>query len=170
MSDIEYARKVQCSVSNFIICEDEVLLLHRGPHKKLDPNRLNAPGGRVESGENFLQAVARETEEETGLKISLNKTRLVGVVRLEGGYDEDWIMCHYVSHVDSKDLPLGSSTEDGELIWLPKNEVQSYPARLVDDVEHCWDLIMKEELFFADFQLNDDLSIKSSQITLATAS
>ena len=76
MNEDKYIRKVQTSVTNFIYCGDEFLMLKRGAHKRIDPNKLNGVGGRVDPGEDMLQTVIRETKEETGIKIELNQNTL----------------------------------------------------------------------------------------------
>lgn len=53
----------------FLLHGDDVLLLHRAPHKRLWPNRWTGVGGGVDSSEmGDLEAAAlREVAEETGL-------------------------------------------------------------------------------------------------------
>jgi mutator protein MutT len=53
----------------YIECEGQILLLHRQNHKS-EGNKWGIPGGKVEKNETPLQAVIRETKEETGLDIS----------------------------------------------------------------------------------------------------
>ncbi|TSC69391.1 MAG: 7,8-dihydro-8-oxoguanine triphosphatase [Parcubacteria group bacterium Gr01-1014_66] len=151
-----YHRKVQTSVTNFIYHGNEYLMLLRNPHKRIDPNRLNGIGGRVESGENYLDAVIRETEEETGYKISIKDITFAGMVRLEGGYTEDWIMCFFKTHVVSKDIPHGHKTEDGELLWIHKDEVLDSIHELVDDLNYCFkDIVAGDSVFFMNAKVNE---------------
>jgi 8-oxo-dGTP diphosphatase len=49
----------------FIVKEGKVLLIHK--KTGLGAGKINAPGGRIESGESAMEAAVRETEEETGL-------------------------------------------------------------------------------------------------------
>lgn len=156
MNDRQYHRKVQTSVTNFISCGDEWLFLKRGLHKRIDPNRLNGVGGRVDPGENFLEAVIRETEEETGYVIPPERIRLVSLGRLEGGYSEDWVMAFFASTVDSKKIPLGSQIEDGELIWLHQDRVLDSDYELIDDLNYVWqDIITGTTITFFNAQVNE---------------
>lgn len=45
----------------------QILLIHK--KRGLGTGKINAPGGRVEAGEDWPQAVRRETREETGLEV-----------------------------------------------------------------------------------------------------
>ncbi|AXV38110.1 MAG: NUDIX domain-containing protein [Methanobacteriaceae archaeon] len=62
-----------------IITDDEgkILIIKRSSHSKTNPGRWELPGGKVDQGESFDQALLREVYEETGLKISLD--HVVGV-------------------------------------------------------------------------------------------
>ncbi len=166
MDGKKYIRKVQCSVTNFLFCEDDYLFLHRGKHKRLDPNKLNGVGGRVEPGENYLDAAIRETEEETGYKVSPQDIKLAGVVKLEGGYNEDWVMCFFKIKVDSRKIPIGEDTEDGRLVWINKDKVLDSDFELVDDLNYCFkDLVDGKSLFFMTAKLNADEKVKSVNIS-----
>ena len=59
-------REKQLAVTNFIYCGDQFLFLERPTDADVDPGRLNGVGGKVESHEDFVSAVIRETKEETG--------------------------------------------------------------------------------------------------------
>lgn len=62
-----------------IITDDEgkILIIKRSSHSKTNPGKWELPGGKVDQGESFDQALLREVYEETGLKISLD--HVVGV-------------------------------------------------------------------------------------------
>ncbi|MCA1753662.1 MAG: 8-oxo-dGTP diphosphatase [Spirochaeta sp.] len=49
----------------FITVKDQILLIHK--LRGLGAGKINGPGGRLEDGENYLDAAIRETEEEVGL-------------------------------------------------------------------------------------------------------
>lgn len=48
--------------------DEEVILLRRAPHESY-PGLWELPSGKVEEGESISEALARELEEETGLKL-----------------------------------------------------------------------------------------------------
>jgi len=53
-------KKTIYSVTNFLHCGDDYLFIHRTKRQnKTDGNRLNGIGGKLEPGENFLQAAIR---------------------------------------------------------------------------------------------------------------
>ncbi len=158
--DSHYHRNVQTSVTNFLYCGDHYLFLKRAPHKRVDPNRLNGIGGRVEPGEDYLSAAIRETEEETGYTVMADDIRLAGVVRLEGGYSEDWIMCFFKIRVPDMKIPKGNTDDDGKLIWLHKDEVLDSGHEMVDDLKYCFkDIVEGKTVFFMNAQLNDQEKI-----------
>ncbi len=151
----KYKRYVQASVTNFIHCEDEYLFLQRNKDKSIDPDKLNGIGGKLETGENYLDASIRETAEETGYTVTPTDIQLSGVVRLEGGYEEDWIMCFFKIKVQSRHIPLEMDTADGNLIWIHKDKVLNSQYNLVDDLYYCFKNIVEgKEIFFMTAQLN----------------
>jgi ADP-ribose pyrophosphatase YjhB (NUDIX family) len=91
------------SIGAFAVIFDgqrHVLLCHRR-----DMDVWNLPGGRVESGELPTEAVVRETREETGLEVTVE--RLVGVC---GKEEKDELVFAFLCRVVGGEL--GLSDED----------------------------------------------------------
>lgn len=159
-------RETKCSVTNFLHCGDRYLFLHRSADKKTDPSRLNGIGGKLEPGENYLDAAIRETEEETGYIVDPKNVQLSGVVQLHGGYPEDWVMCFFKIKVNDVAVPIGMHTEDGTLLWLHKDEVLTSQYELVDDLHYCFEKIVEgKSIFFMHAQLNEEQKITSHSIS-----
>ena len=134
-------------------------------HKRIDPGRLNGIGGRVEPGEDFLNAAIRETAEETGYTVAPADIQLAGVVKLEGGYAEDWVMCFFKIRVPDTRIPKGAQTEDGELIWLHKDDVLDSGHELVDDLNYCFkDIVAGSSLIFVTAKVNEHQKITEVRI------
>jgi len=110
MDDTKYRRLVQTSVTCFLYHADDYLFVKRSLTKRIDPGRLNGIGGKIEPHENYLDAAIRETEKETGYKVSVDDITLSGVVKLEGGYVEDWVMCFFKIKVPHKSVATFSPT------------------------------------------------------------
>ncbi len=166
MQDAQYIRKVQTSVTVFLRHGDHYLLLRRKASKRIDPDRLNGIGGRVEPGEDFLRAAVRETEEETGYMLEVNAFRLAGIVRLEGGYDEDWVVSFFTAIVPDRSVPRGHQTEDGELLWLHKDKVLDSGYEVVDDLNYCFkDVVSRRHLFFMNAKVGTDQKIIQATIS-----
>jgi 8-oxo-dGTP pyrophosphatase MutT (NUDIX family) len=161
----EYARKVQTSVNVFIYHNDEYLMLKRASNKRVDPNKLNSVGGRLEPGENYLDAAIREVYEETGYKVKPSDIEFRGVVKLEGGYVEDWVMCHFKCRVKDKKIPKGEDTEDGKLVWLHKDKVLDSGYEVVSDLTYLWKDMLDGEPYFANAQINEKEEVGSIKIS-----
>lgn len=148
-------RHIKTSVNNFIHCGEEYLFLVRDKNRDVDAGKLNSIGGKVEPGENFLDALIRETQEESGLIITPKDVEFLGVVKLEEGYEEDWIMCFYKTEVKEKIIQNGTKTTEGDLIWLHKDKVLNSDYELVDDLHYSFkDIVNNDSIFFANALIN----------------
>lgn len=160
-------RKTIKSVTCFLHCGDEYLFIHRTKKgNDTDANRLNGIGGKVDPGENYLETALRETAEETGYVVREQDCELAGIVSLEGGYAEDWIMCFFTIAVPDKNIPLGDHNDEGELLWLHKDKVLDANYELVDDLHYLWGRIVAGgKPFFAHSIVNDAEKIAEISIS-----
>ena len=112
------------------ICELTNLCLLRDGTRILLENRLardwkgwTLPGGHVEPGESMVDAVVREMEEESGLRIL--DPRLAGIKQFPGSNGSRYLVFLFVA--DRYDGTLRSSPE-GEMRWVERDELASLPA------------------------------------------
>ena len=119
---ISRAEKVELTVLCLIEDGDKILLQNR---VKKDWRGYALPGGHVEPGESFVDAVIREIKEETGLTI-LNP-RMVGVKQfpLENGR---YVVLLFKATKWSGDLV---SSEEGKMEWINYDDLSE--VQTVDD-------------------------------------
>lgn len=110
---------VLCMVydGNKILLQDRV---------KKDWCGLTFPGGHVEKEESFVQAVIRETYEETGLTIS--EPKLCGIKQFQTDKDERYMVLLFKTDKFEGTL---TSSDEGEMIWIDRNSLNN--CNLVSD-------------------------------------
>lgn len=126
-------------VSCFMIYEDKFLLLHRQDGSK-EPNTWGLPAGKREKNETPMQAIRREIEEETGLKILLPKMKQHHTLYVR--YPE-YDFTYYIFHTDlTKDPEITLNPKEHKAFtWVtPKNALK---MKLIRDLDGCIKLFFK---------------------------
>lgn len=145
-------------ITNCILLDKEtnqVLLL-----KKPRRGWWVAPGGKMEQGETVLEAVVREYREETGLTLHRPELRGVFTIIIEEDdqVKDEWMMFTFFCTQYSGEL-LAESAE-GELEWIPFNEVFRLPKAEGDEIffEHILknaqpDILFKTFYYTSQYEL-----------------
>ena len=132
---MDRTERVELAVLCLIKDGDRVLLQNR---VKKDWQGYTLPGGHVERGESFVDAVVREMKEETGLTIE--KPRMVGIKQfpIDGG--------RYIVLLFEATQFTGEvvSSEEGEMTWIDRAELANISA--VDDLQELLKVFDDPEL------------------------
>ena len=106
------------AVGAVCVHDDTVLLIRRG--RGPAAGEWSVPGGRVEAGETLHEAVVRETAEETGLEVVVD--RFLGwVERIDDEYHYV-ILDFAVTALDPTQPPVAGD-DAAEAAWVPRHEV-----------------------------------------------
>ena len=135
MSDKNRTEKAEFTVLCLIQDGNRILLQNR---VKEDWKGYTLPGGHVEPGESFVDAVIREMKEETGLEI-LNP-HLVGIKQfpIEGG--------RYIVFLFKTESFKGEevSSDEGEMEWIEYDRLSE--VNTVNDLAELLEVMNSPEL------------------------
>ena len=120
---MDRTERVELAVLCLIKDGDRVLLQNR---VKKDWQGYTLPGGHVERGESFVDAVVREMKEETGLTIE--KPKMVGIKHFPID-DGRYIVLLFEATQFTGEVV---SSEEGEMTWIDRAELADIAA--VDDL------------------------------------
>ena len=141
---------VELTVLCLVMDGDKVLLQNR---TKEDWKGYTLPGGHVESGESFVDAVIREMKEETGLDIK--NPKLAGVKQFpikDGKYENGrYIVLLFKAYEFSGEL---ISSEEGQMEWIECNHLAEIET--VDDLEELINVINDQNLTEFQYLVDGD--------------
>ncbi len=122
-----------------------------------------APGGKMELRESILESVTREYKEETG--ITLDNPQLKGVFTVviedKGKVIKEWMMFTFWAN-DFTGTLLNQSPE-GDLAWIPKNEIEELPMA-PGDYPIFNHILHRERLIFGSITYNEKLELLSYRL------
>lgn len=113
-------------VVGFITDDNRVLLINKN-RPKWQEGLFNGIGGKVEGNESPLEAMIRETKEETGLEI--NEWESIETISFKNGVE----LHAYSSHISSSDIEQFQSLTDEKVSLFKKDKL---PENLVEDVRY----------------------------------
>ena len=124
----------------------ETLFIHRTKGKKdIHDGFFVPPGGTTERGERGIDCIIREFEEETGLKLSNPKLKIIATFhnqgRILGGKKnpEDW--CVEIYSASNYSGILKSEHPKAEPIWIPDSKIRD--IKMYDADRKIFDLMFK---------------------------
>jgi 8-oxo-dGTP diphosphatase len=110
-------------VAAILIQGDEIALIER---HRLGRHYYVFPGGGIEAGENFVEALEREMEEETGLKVDVQ--RLIADVWYRGVPQHYFLVAAVGGdfgngHGEEYNTPLPPEAGTYHPVWMPINDL-----------------------------------------------
>jgi len=121
------------STTNMLVVhEGKVLVLKRGDNKKDFPGWFMLPGGKQEYFETPLQAAIRETFEETGIKVSDPKLRVLAT------HNHEYRGRVYIVYIFMATEFTGElvQSDEGESLWVLLEDLMNDPKLYPDLKRH----------------------------------
>ncbi|MGG1644361.1 NUDIX hydrolase [Paenibacillus sp. NRS-1782] len=125
-----------------IIRTDKVLIIKE--HKHTARNKWNFPGGRIELGEDILDAARREVKEETGYDVKLTGT--TGIYNFMSSTNNQVIMFHFTGEIIGGSLQI-DNIEISECKWITVSDLlipNLYEIREIDVIKQIVKNIINE--------------------------
>jgi len=104
-----------------IVNENKILLLQRSLGSSFDPGLWELPGGKIAYGEDLIEALLREVQEEVNIKIKVGRPFITWHFTKE----PFWVtgitfLCEYISG------EVLLSEEHAEYVWIKPSQCESF--------------------------------------------
>lgn len=141
----------------FVMDGSKVLVIKRGEEEKDFPGWYMLPGGKQEANETPIQTAIRETFEETGIKVTNPKLRVLAT------HNHEYRERMYLVYIFSSTEFLGQivQSDEGTAMWMPIDELMNNPKLYPDLKRHIRMIIGDEEheVLFTYHKFDDNLNI-----------
>lgn len=136
--DGEYKLSVHVWVLN---SKGEILIQKRNDNLKRNPGKWAFTGGIVDTGETSISGAIRETKEELGISIDIDKIELLLSFKREHGFVDVWLI---KDDIDIKDVVL-QEKEVSKIKWVSIEELKHLidTEQFVKSVELYYELFVK---------------------------
>ena len=98
----------------------EILIVKRHPKSRTDPEMWELPGGKVEKGEHFADALVREIKEETNLDVNVGD--FCEAVQNDYSHKRTVQLMMYLDDVEGS---VAISEEHTEYMWASIDKIES---------------------------------------------
>ncbi len=142
---MDRTERVELAVLCLLTDGDRVLLQNR---VKQDWHGYALPGGHVEPGESFVDAVIREMKEETGLTVL--RPALAGVKQFPIENGRYVVLLFRAEHYEG----TLRSSEEGQMEWVRREQLSELDT--VDDLEELLAVIDSPELTEFQYLVDGD--------------
>ena len=142
---MHHTENVELTVLCLLQDGDRLLLQNR---IKKDWKGYTLPGGHVEQGESFVDAVVREMKEETGLTVRNPKLEGIKQFPIKNGR---YIVLLFRAEEYTGDL---CSSEEGQMEWIHSDQLSE--INTVDDFEELLKVITSPDLTEFQYVIDDD--------------
>lgn len=108
----------------------KIFLAHRGPKTNNERNRWEIPGGGVEFGETFEEALKREVKEELGVEIEVGE--LLGVCdHIIPDEKQHWVSPTYFCKIKKGKIKIMEPEKCDDMGWFTLEETENIPISIV---------------------------------------
>ena len=131
---MKYDTFVQVAIKAIIFnSKNQVLVLREAPREDgTQAGKFGLPGGRVNTGEHYLDALHREVLEETNLKITIGDIVYSGEWRpVIKGVTHQIIGMFFVCKIKSGVIKL--SSEHNDYKWITQDQISNFKFMQPDD-------------------------------------
>lgn len=97
----------------------EILIVKRHPKSRTDPEMWELPGGKVEKGEHFSDALIREIKEETNLDVSVGD--FAEAIQNDYMHKRTVQLMMYLENVEGE---VKISEEHTDWMWIDLDEIR----------------------------------------------
>lgn len=141
-------------VTNCILMNNNHVLLLKKPRR----GWYAIPGGKMEQNETIKETVIREFREETALNI--HEPALAGAFTFsifsDGEMKEEWMMFTFIS--DAFDGELTEHCAEGELEWIPLDQISSLPMA-AGDLKIFEHVLASKAMLYGSFSYTEDFEL-----------